>query len=204
MAKVFKSNSNNNKKNPRVPFRGQKQPEHRINEFIKVPEARLVGDNLEQLSEIVGETIEPAIYPVRKLLDWSTKVELDLIEVVPNAEPPVVRITDYNKFLYLKKKKEKEIKANSSKVEVKEIRFGPSTETHDFEFKLRHATKFLQEGAKVRAYVQFKGREIVFKDKGELLLLNFLKELMEFGQPEGEPKLEGKRMFVTIAPKKKK
>jgi translation initiation factor IF-3 len=204
LAKVFKSNSNNNKKNPRVPFRGQKQPEHRINEFIKVPEARLVGDNLEQLSEIVGETIEPAIYPVRKLLDWSTKVELDLIEVVPNAEPPVVRITDYNKFLYLKKKKEKEIKANSSKVEVKEIRFGPSTETHDFEFKLRHATKFLQEGAKVRAYVQFKGREIVFKDKGELLLLNFLKELMEFGQPEGEPKLEGKRMFVTIAPKKKK
>ncbi len=202
MAKVFHKSNNNNK--PRVPFRGQKQPEHRINDFIKVPEVRLAGDNLAELSEIVGETVEPAIYPVRKLLQWAEKAELDLVEVVPNATPPVARITDYNKFLYLKKKKEKEIKANSSKVEVKEIRFGPSTEAHDFEFKLRHATNFLKEGAKVRAYVQFRGREIVFKDKGELLLLNFLKELMEYGQPEAEPKLEGKRMLVTIAPKKKK
>jgi translation initiation factor IF-3 len=201
LAKVFHK-SNNNK--PRVPFRGQKQPEHRINDFIKVPEVRLAGDNLAELSEIVGETVEAAIYPVRKLLQWAEKAELDLVEVVPNATPPVARITDYNKFLYLKKKKEKEIKANSSKVEVKEIRFGPSTEAHDFEFKLRHATNFLKEGAKVRAYVQFRGREIVFKDKGELLLLNFLKELMEYGQPEAEPKLEGKRMLVTIAPKKKK
>ncbi len=200
MAKVFRKNNNN----PRVPFRGQKQPEHRINDFIKVPELRLAGDSLEELSEIVGEKIEPGIYPLRKLQLWAEQAELDLIEVVPNANPPVARITDYNKFLYLKKKKEKEIKANSSKVEVKEIRFGPSTEAHDFEFKVRHATKFLQEGAKVRAYVQFRGREIVFKDKGELLLLNFLKELIDYGVPEAEPKLEGKRMFVTIGPKKKK
>lgn len=206
MAKVFRSNNNNsnNNRNPRVPFRGQKQPEHRINEFIKVPEARLVGDNFEQLSEITGETIEAGVFSLRKLLEWSEKAELDLVEVVPNATPPVVRITDYNKFLYLKKKKEKEIKANSQKVEVKEIRFGPSTEKHDFEFKLRHAHEFLKEGAKVKAYVQFRGREIVFKDKGELLLLNFIKELMDVGQPEAEPKLEGKRMHVTIAPKKKK
>lgn len=198
------NNSNNSNRNSRFPPRGGRQPEHRINDLIKVVEARLVGDDFEALTEIVGEPVETGVFPIRKLLAWAEKAELDLVEVVPNATPPVVRITDYNKFLYLKKKKEKEIKANSSKVEVKEIRFGPSTDSHDFEFKLRHATKFLQEGAKVRAYVQFKGREIVFKDKGELLLLNFIKELMEFGQIEAEPKLEGKRMFVTIAPKKKK
>lgn len=131
-------------------------------------------------------------------------MELDLVEINDKAIPPIVRIIDYSKFLYQKKKKEKEMKAASHKTEMKEIRFGPSTEAHDFEFKLRHAQKFLEEGDKVRAYVQFKGREIVFKDKGELLLLNFIKELVDFGTPENTPKLEGKRMFVMISPKKKK
>lgn len=127
---------------------------------------------------------------------------LDLIEISPNAEPPVAKIADYNKFLYQKKKREKELKANSVKQQLKEIRFGPETGDHDFEFKLRHAKNFLSEGNKVKAYVQFRGRAIVFKDRGELLLLRFLKELEDFGAPEQLPRMDGRRMMVIIAPKK--
>jgi translation initiation factor IF-3 len=127
---------------------------------------------------------------------------LDVVEISPNAAPPVVRVNDFNKFLYEKKKKEKELKAKAAKTVVKEIRFGPNTDDHDFEFKVRHAKSFLEEGAKVKAYVNFRGRTIVFKDRGELLLLRFLKELEDAGAPESLPKLEGRRMIVMVAPKK--
>ena len=130
-------------------------------------------------------------------------MELDLIEISGNAVPPVCRIFDYRKFLYEQKKKQKELKAKQSNVVVKEIRFGPNTDDHDFEFKLKHAKAFLQEGSKVRAYVQFKGRAIVYKDRGEILLTKFIAELMELGLPEQMPKMDGKRMFVIITPKKK-
>ena len=184
------------------PPRHQHQPEHRINEFIRVPEVRLVGENLAEISETVGETVENGIYPTSKLQKYAEEMGLDLIEITPNAEPPVVRIADYNKFLYQKKKKEKEMKANSSKVELKEIRFGPETGEHDFDFKLRHAKSFLGEGNKVKAYVQFRGRAIVFKDRGELLLLRFMKELEDYGAADQMPRLEGKRMSVILSPKK--
>ncbi len=201
MAKAF-----NRPKPNRPGFRGgpTKEPENKINEFIRAPEVRLVGENLAEISAKVGEEVITGIFPTRKLLQWAEKMELDVVEINGNALPPIVRIVDYNKFLYQKRKKEKEMKANTHKTEVKEIRFGPSTESHDFEFKTKHAKKFLEDGDKVKAYVQFKGREIVFKDKGELLLLNFLKELIEFGSPEAPPRLEGKRMFVMITPKKNK
>ena len=130
-------------------------------------------------------------------------MELDLIEISGNAVPPVCRIFDYRKFLYEQKKKQKELKAKQSNVVVKEIRFGPNTDDHDFEFKLKHAKAFLQEGSKVRAYVQFKGRAIVYKDRGKILLTKFIAELMELGLPEQMPKMDGKRMFVIITPKKK-
>lgn len=180
----------------------QQQAEHRINDFIRAPELRLVGDNLEEISEVVGEKVEPDVYPTAKLRQWAEAMTLDLVEISPNAEPPVVRITDYNKFLYQKKKKEKEIKANAVKQQLKEIRFGPETGEHDFEFKLRHAKNFLGEGNKVKAYVQFRGRAIMFKERGELLLLRFLKELEEYGAAEQLPRMDGKRMMVIIAPKK--
>lgn len=187
---------------PRPFNRGPQAPEHRINDFIRNQEVRLVGDNLEEISTAVGVTIESAVYPTSKLQKWAEEVGLDLVEISPNADPPVVRITDYNKFLYQKKKREKELKANAAKVELKEIRFGPETGEHDFDFKLRHAKGFLAEGNKVKAYVQFRGRAIVFKDRGELLLLRFMKELEEFGVAEQMPKLEGKRMGVILSPKK--
>ena len=129
---------------------------------------------------------------------------LDLVEISPTADPPVCKIIDYRKFIYDKKKKDKEIKAKTVKTVIKEIRFGPNTDEHDFDFKLKHAKKFLEEGAKVRAFVQFRGRAIVFKDRGELLLLRFLKELEEFGSAEELPKLEGRRMSVIVSPKKRK
>ena len=177
----------------------------RVNEQIRVPEIRLVGDNLEEISNITGQKIEPGIvYPTRRAREWAEQVELDLVEISPNAKPPVVKIIDYNKFLYERKKKEKEIKAKAAKTVVKEIRFGPNTDDHDFEFKLRHAKKFLEEGAKVKSYVHFRGRTIVFKDRGELLLLRFLKELEEYGSAEALPKMEGRRMIVVVAPKKVK
>ncbi len=175
----------------------------RINDQIRIPEVRLVGENLEQVSEAAGEQIDPGnVFPTRKVRDWARRMDLDLVEISPNAKPPVVRIIDFNKFLYEKKKKEKELKAKAAKTVVKEIRFGPNTDDHDFDFKLRHAQKFLEEGAKVKAYVHFRGRTIVFKDRGELLLLRFLKELEDYGTAEALPKMEGRRMIVVVAPKK--
>jgi translation initiation factor IF-3 len=162
----------------------------------------LVGDNLDEISEVAGRKIEPNIYQTREVQEWANALELDLVEISPKAEPPVCKIIDYKKFLYNKKKKDKELKAKTSKTVVKEIRFGPNTDDHDFNFKLRHAQKFLQDGAKVKAYVHFRGRTIVFKDRGQLLLLRFLKELEEFGAAEALPKLEGRRMIVVVAPKK--
>ncbi|PRD48617.1 translation initiation factor IF-3 [Sphingobacterium haloxyli] len=173
----------------RPPMR-KKEPEHRINEFIRVPEVRLVGDNVEQ-----------GIYPTRKALEIADELELDLVEISPNASPPVCRVIDYSKFVYEQKKKQKEIKANAKQTVVKEIRFGPNTNDHDFEFKLKHAIKFLENGEKVRAYVHFKGRAIVFKEQGEILLLRFAQALEDYGKVELLPKLEGKRMFLTLAPK---
>ncbi|SJN39390.1 Translation initiation factor 3 [Sphingobacterium sp. JB170] len=173
----------------RPPMR-KKEPEHRINEFIRVPEVRLVGDNIEQ-----------GIYPTRKAMELADQLELDLVEISPNAAPPVCRIIDYSKFIYEQKKKQKEIKSNAKQTVIKEIRFGPNTSDHDFDFKLKHAMKFLENGEKVRAYVHFKGRAIVFKEHGEILLLRFAQALEDYGKVELLPKLEGKRMFLTLAPK---
>jgi translation initiation factor IF-3 len=179
--------------------------QHRVNDQIRVPQIRLIGDNMEAISAIVGQNVlSGEVYNTRDALIWAEKTDLDLVEISPNAEPPVVRIIDYNKFLYEKKRKEKEIKSKAAKTVIKEIRFGPNTDDHDFDFKLRHAKTFLEEGAKVKAYVNFRGRTIVFKDRGEVLLLKFLKELEELGSPESLPKLEGRRMIVIISPKKKK
>ncbi len=188
----------------RRPQRVNTAPQHRINNYIRVPEIRLVGDNLAEIGEAVGRTIESGVYPTRQVQSWAQKVELDLVEISPKAKPPVCRIIDYKKFLYQKKKKEKELKAKTAKTVIKEIRFGPNTDDHDFEFKLRHAKKFLEEGAKVKAYVFFRGRTIVFKDRGQLLLLRFIKELEELGSAEALPKMEGRRMIVMIQPNKKK
>lgn len=187
-------------------FVGKKEEKFsfRTNRDIRVPRVRLVGDNLESISELVGETVEPDIYLTSKVLKWAQDVELDLVEISPNADPPVCRIIDVKKFIYDRKKKEKELKAKTAKTVIKEIRFGPNTDDHDFEFKLRHAKKFLDEGSKVKSYVHFRGRTIVFKDRGELLLLKFLKELEEHGAAEALPKMEGRRMIVMISPKLKK
>ncbi|HRW76208.1 MAG TPA: translation initiation factor IF-3 [Saprospiraceae bacterium] len=186
------------------PQKKDERYEFRINHMIRVPEIRLVGDHLDQISEIAGTTIEPGVYPTRQAQSWAQQLELDLVEISPKAVPPVCKIVDYRKFIYDKKKKEKELKAKVVKTVMKEIRFGPNTDEHDFEFKLRHAKKFLEEGSKVRAYVHFRGRTIVFKDRGELLLLKFLNELEELGAAEALPKMEGRRMSVIISPKKKK
>ena len=173
-----------------------------MNRDIRVPEVRLVGEDLDSISAEIGRTIEPGVYNTHQVLNWADQVGLDLVEISPNAKPPVCKIIDYNKFIYLKKKKEKELKAKTAKTVIKEIRFGPNTDDHDFEFKLKHARKFLEEGAKVKAYVHFKGRTIVYKDRGQLLLLKFMQELSDLGSAEELPKLEGRRMFVLIGPKK--
>lgn len=170
----------------------QQEDEHRINNRILAQEVRLVGENVE-----VG------VYGLKEALRLAEEQEKDLVEISPNAVPPVCRIVDYKKFLYDQKKRQKEIKAKQTNVETKEIRFGPNTDDHDFQFKLKHAINFLQEGAKVKAHVFFKGRAIVFKERGEVLLLKFIQELSEYGIPEAMPKLEGKKMFVLINPKKK-
>jgi len=180
----------------------EREPQFKINDRIRVPNIRLVGDNLDKLSELLGKKITPDVYPTRQVLDWAQRMELDLVEISPKADPPVCKIIDYKKFLYMKKKREKEIKSNAVKTVIKEIRFGPNTDDHDFAFKLKHALNFLDEGSKVKAYVFFRGRSIVFKDRGELLLLRLLKEVEEKGVPENLPKLEGRRMTVMIAPKK--
>ena len=153
---------------------------------------------------VVGEEIETAVMSIQDALKLADSLELDLVEISPNADPPVCRIVDYQKFLYQQKKKQKEIKAKQTKVVVKEIRFSPNTDDHDYNFKLRHAIKFLEEGAKVRAYVFFKGRSILFKEQGEVLLLRFANDLEEYGKVEQLPRLEGKRMIISISPKKKK
>jgi len=177
--------------NPR--FKKEQQQEHRTNHMIRVPQVRLVGDNVE-----VG------IYPTQEAQRMAQDQGLDLVEISPAADPPVCKIIDYNKFLYEKKKKEKEMKAKSKVSEVKEIRFTPNTDDHDFDFKSKHAENFLKGGNKVKAYVQFKGRAIMFKERGELLLLKFAERLMEFGNLESMPKLEGKRMFAIFSPKSQK
>jgi len=152
----------------------------------------------------VGDNIpEPGIFALRDALKLAEELDLDLVEISPKAEPPVCKITDYSKFLYQQKKKQKEMKAKTVKVVVKEIRFGPQTDEHDFNFKLRHAEKFLKEGAKVKAFVFFKGRSILFKEQGEILLLKLATGLEDFGAVEQLPKLEGKRMTMYISPKKK-
>lgn len=153
---------------------------------------------------LVGDNVEPEVYPIRKALEMAEELGLDLVEISPKAVPPVCKIIDYKKFLYDQKKKQKEMKAKAQKVVVKEIRFGPNTDDHDFDFKLKHAEKFLTEGAKVKAYVFFKGRSILFKDKGEILLLKLAQSLEDIATVESMPKLEGKRMIMMIAPKKKK
>ncbi|MBL7963300.1 MAG: translation initiation factor IF-3 [Flavobacteriales bacterium] len=153
---------------------------------------------------VVGENVEQGVYSYDKALAMAQELGLDLVEISPTAVPPVCRITDYKKFLYDLKKKQKEIKAKQANVEMKEIRFGPNTDEHDLNFKLNHAKKFLAEGAKVKAYVFFRGRTIVFKERGEILLLKFAQALEDVGLVEAMPKLEGKRMIMMIIPKKKK
>lgn len=177
--------------NPR--FRKEQQQEHRTNNMIRVPQVRLVGDNIT-----VG------VYPIAEAMKMAQDQQLDLVEISPNADPPVCKIIDYNKFLYEKKRKEKEMKAKSKASEVKEIRFTPNTDDHDFDFKAKHAEKFLKDGDKVKAYVQFKGRAIQFRERGELLLLKFAERLNEVGALESMPKMEGKRMLAIWAPKSQK
>ena len=179
---------------PRGPRR---PPEHNaypnnINEYIRAREVRLVGDN-----------VTPGIYSIQEAQKIADELELDLVEISSQVEPPVCKVLDYQKYLYQQKKKAKEIKAKATKVVVKEIRFGPQTDDHDYNFKLKHAIGFLQEGAKVKAYVFFKGRSILFKEQGEVLLLRFANDLEEYGKVEQMPQLEGKRMIIMITPKKK-
>lgn len=154
---------------------------------------------------VVGENVEnPGIVPLQEALRIAAELELDLVEISPNADPPVCKVIDYSKFLYQQKKKQKELKAKQTKIVVKEIRFGPQTDDHDFNFKLKHAQKFLNEGAKVKAYVFFKGRSILFKEQGEELLMRFAQELDEYGKMDQTPQLEGKRMTIILSSKKKK
>ncbi len=168
----------------------KKQNQYRVNEQIRVREVRIVGES--------GSTV----VPTRQALDMAHQQGVDLVEISPNANPPVCRLIDYSKFLYQQKKRQKEMKAKQVKVEVKEIRFGPQTDEHDYQFKLKHAREFLEEGNKVRAYVFFRGRSILFKEQGEVLLLRFANDLEEFGKVESMPSLEGKKMFLYLAPKK--
>jgi translation initiation factor IF-3 len=173
---------------PRLP-----QNEHRLNNEITAQEVR-----------VIGEDIEPGIYPIAEAIKMAIAKEADLVEISPTAVPPVCRIIDYKKFLYEKKKKDKEQKAKAKATEVKEIRFTPNTDDHDFDFKAKHAIKFLQDGDKVKCYVQFKGRAIMFQERGELLLLKFAERMAEYGALESMPKMEGRRMLAMFSPKKKK
>ena len=166
--------------------------QYRINEQIRVREVRLIGE--------AGE--ETRVVPTRTALDMARQQGVDLVEISPNAQPPVCRLIDYSKFLYQQKKRQKELKAKQVKVEVKEIRFGPQTDDHDYNFKLKHAIEFLKDGNKVRAYVFFRGRSILFKEQGEVLLLRFANDLEEYGKVESMPSLEGKKMFLYLSPKK--
>ncbi|PKA81930.1 translation initiation factor 3 (bIF-3) [Ulvibacter sp. MAR_2010_11] len=169
-----------------------KEDQHNINRRIRAEEVRLVGENVE-----IG------VYPIKRALEIADEQELDLVEISPNASPPVCKVMDYKKFVYEQKKREKAMKSKATKVIIKEIRFGPNTDDHDYEFKKKHAEKFLKDGAKLKAYVFFKGRSIIYKDQGEILLLKLAQELEDYGKVEQMPKLEGKRMIMFIAPKKK-
>lgn len=168
-----------------------KAPEFLINEAIKNPEVRLVGENVEN-----------GVYPIAKALELSKELALDLVLISDKSSPVICKITEYSKFLYERKKKQKELKSKSAKTVIKEIRFGPNTDEHDFEFKSKHAEKFLQEGSKVKAFVHFRGRSIVYKERGEILLLRFAEALQEVGKVESMPKLEGKRMIMFLSPSK--
>ena len=181
------------RKRSRRPIREIKQDKHKINGKITAFELRLVGDNVE-----VG------IYKLNDALALASEQGFDLVEISPNASPPVCKIMDYKKFLYEQKKREKALKSKATKVIVKEIRFGPQTDDHDYNFKKKHAEKFLKDGAKLKAFVFFKGRSIIYKDQGEILLLRLAQDLEELGKVEQMPKLEGKRMTMFIAPLKKK
>ncbi|MEM6642921.1 MAG: translation initiation factor IF-3 [Bacteroidota bacterium] len=174
----------------RGPSRVRQEEPYKVNDKITAREVRVVGDN-----------VPVDVYPISQALKIAQDQNLDLVEISPKADPPVCKVIDYSKFKYEQKKKQKEIKAKAQKTVVKEIRFGPNTDDHDFNFKLNHAKKFLQEGAKVKAYVHFYGRTIVFKDRGEILLLKFAQALEDFGKVEQLPKMEGKRMNLFIAPK---
>lgn len=176
---------------PQKPRRDHNKPQHRINEQIRCREVRIVGDDVE--SEVM---------PTRQAIQLAQQKGVDLVEISPNAVPPVCRLINYSKFLYQQKKRQKELKAKQVKIEVKEIRFGPQTDEHDYNFKLKHAKEFLSEGDKVKAYVFFRGRSILFKEQGEVLLLRFANDLEEYGKVEQMPILEGKRMILFIAPKK--
>ncbi|MEE0526527.1 MAG: translation initiation factor IF-3 [Prevotellamassilia sp.] len=176
---------------PQKPRRDQNKQQHRINEQIRCREVRIVGDDVE--SEVL---------PTREAIQLAQQKGVDLVEISPNAVPPVCRLINYSKFLYQQKKRQKELKAKQVKIEVKEIRFGPQTDEHDYNFKLKHAKEFLSEGDKVKAYVFFRGRSILFKEQGEVLLLRFANDLEEYGKVEQMPVLEGKRMILFIAPKK--
>lgn len=177
----------------RRPFVRRNEPEHKINHLIRAREVRVVGEGFEQ-----------GVYPIQKALQIAEEQGLDLVEISPNAVPPVCKVIDYKKFLYEQKKKQKEIKAKAQKIVVKEIRFGPQTDDHDFNFKAKHAEKFLEEGSKVKAYVFFKGRSIMFREQGEVILLKLAQVLEDYGIVEQMPKMDGKKMFIFIAPKKKK
>lgn len=174
-------------------MRVEKKDAHRINQHIRnTPEVRLVGDG-----------IEPAVYKIADALRMADEQELDLVEISPNAQPPVCKIMDYKKFVYEQKKRDKVLKAKSTQVTIKEIRFGPQTDEHDYEFKKKNAEKFLKEGSKLKAFVFFKGRSIIYKEQGQILLLRLATDLEEHGKVESLPVLEGKRMIMFIAPKKK-
>ena len=189
--------ANNKPQQPQQGMRGkrvEKENPNRINNEITAPMVRIVGDDVEP----------NLVVPIRQAIAMADEMELDLIEISPNAEPPVCRIADYQKFLYQQKRKAKEIKAKQVKVVVKEIRFGPQTDDHDYNFKLKHAENFIKEGAKVKASVFFRGRSIVFKEQGEILLLRFATDLEEIAKVEMMPKLDGKKMNMMLAPKGKK
>lgn len=179
----------------RNPKRGRQEEPYKVNQRIRAREVRLVGEYVDGGN---------AVLPLDKALKLAQDNDLDLVEISPNVNPPVCKILDYAKFKYEQKKKQKEIKANAAKVVLKEIRFGPNTDEHDYNFKLKHAINFLKEGAKVKAYVHFVGRSIVFKERGEMLLLKFAQALEDYGAVEQLPKLEGKRMSIFIAPKQAK
>ncbi|WP_308993944.1 translation initiation factor IF-3 [Mariniflexile litorale] len=171
--------------------RVSQEDKHRINSKISAPNVRLVGENVE-----IG------VYSTRDALKIAEEQGFDLVEISPNADPPVCKVMDYKKFLYEQKKRDKVIKAKATKVIIKEIRFGPQTDDHDYDFKKKHAEKFLKEGAKLKAFVFFKGRSIIFKEQGQILLLRLAQDLEEYGKVEQMPQLEGKRMTMFIAPKK--